>query len=76
MEWQAPPQNLLVPVTATITWVPMTAAEPITRPMTRSASTDQRALGDVSARHVRRSHPGWSSVCAIVRSLEVDLPTA
>ena len=34
-----------VPVTWTITWVPMTAIAPTTKPVTTSARTDQRALG-------------------------------
>src|SRR5690242_14590769 len=49
MEWHAVPQNSLVPVRCTITCVP-TMATPATRnPSTRMDSTDQRALGWVSA---------------------------
>jgi hypothetical protein len=51
IEWQAPPQKSLVPVAATMTCVPITAPAPTIRPMTRSDSTDQRALGDVRRRH-------------------------
>jgi hypothetical protein len=44
-------QNSFVPVTATITCVPITPAAPIRIPTIASASTDQVALGVVSRRH-------------------------
>src|SRR5882672_309760 len=55
IEWQAPPQNAFVPVSSTATCVPTVPAKPMTTPTTRSASTDQRALGESSARQVRDS---------------------
>src|SRR5690349_16673497 len=61
IEWHAVLQNSLLPVAFTMTWVPMIAAAPMTMPMTTSASTDQRALGDVRPRQLRRSHPGRSA---------------
>ncbi len=57
IEWQAVPQNLSVPVTSTITWVPTVAAKPMAMPMTSNASTDQCVLGLRSRRHVRPKIP-------------------
>src|SRR5688572_1124520 len=68
IEWHAVPQNLSVPVTYTITWVPAVATNPMMTPTTRSASTDHRALGRVSARQVRLITP--PSPAAIGFSLE------
>ncbi len=45
IEWHAAPQNSSVPVTWTITCVPMIAMAPTTTPKATSARTDQRALG-------------------------------
>ena len=58
IEWQAPPQNSSVPVTTTITWVPIIATAPDDDPRTSSASTDQRALGLLRRRQVRVIKPG------------------
>ena len=62
IEWHAAPQNSSVPVTWTITWVPMIAMAPTTKPRATSARTDQRALGLRSRRHARVSRPGWPRV--------------
>src|SRR5215470_2014285 len=65
IEWQAPPQNALVPVTLTMIWVPTVTAKPMTTPTTTSARTDHRALGDSKARQMRDHQPGFDGVSAM-----------
>src|SRR5262245_12249955 len=72
IEWQAPPQNALVPVSLTMIWVPTVAAKPMTTPTTTSARTDQRALGDSSARQVRDHQPPPGCVSATAGDYFVD----
>jgi hypothetical protein len=52
------PQNASVPVTWTMTWVPMMAMTPSTTPAPTSATTGQRALGLRKRRQVRARRPG------------------
>src|SRR3990167_5102552 len=57
-EWQAVPQNSLLPVTAMATWVPAVATKPMIRPTSNSANTDHRADGENNQVKNRRITPG------------------
>src|SRR4051812_49343406 len=68
IEWQAPPQNSLLPVAFTITCVAMTPPAPITMPAMTSASSGQRALGLDSQRQDRATRPRPAGCAAAVMS--------
>src|SRR5437868_1567885 len=66
IEWHEVPQNSLVPVAWTITWVPAVATNPTMTPASTSVRTERLGLGLVRPRHVRRMNPPFGS-CAIGR---------